>query len=129
MTDHTDHIQHTWHLTHPTHGPLTITLWVDDETVQVEGGDGESYSTGDGEGRPEIETYLLPKYQQQEGYTLVRDYAVNPPNNTPLPDDRPDGCPQCGQPTEYVPHHHDGTREGPAWMCTGCRWGQWSAGI
>ena len=47
----------------------------------------------------------------------------------PEPDDGPvDGCPECGQPCEYVPCHDDGTRMGPAWLCTGCKWGQWSVG-
>lgn len=127
MPDHDDHIQHTWILTHPTGDEVTIDLWTDDETVHVDGGDGESYTTSSNAGRGEIEQSLLPKYRGR-GYLLVRDYAVNDPHEPVLPDDQPDECRQCGSDTEYVPDHYDGTKEGPAWLCTGCNWGQWSAG-
>ena len=40
--------------------------------------------------------------------------------------DRPEKCPECGGTVfEFVANHCDGTKEGHAWLCTGCRWGQW----
>ena len=123
MTDHDDHIQHTWILTHPTGDEVTIDLWTDGESVRIEGGQGES---ADG-GRKDVDR-LIEKYCLR-GYWITTDYAVNDPHEPELPDDRPDECAECGRDTEYVPDHYDGYRTGPAWMCTGCKWGQWSAGI
>lgn len=43
---------------------------------------------------------------------------------TPEPDDRPDACPECGSRTfDYDPAYSDGCSSGPAWLCTGCKWG------
>lgn len=40
--------------------------------------------------------------------------------------ERPDVCPECGGTKfEFAANHCDGTREGHAWMCMGCKWGQW----
>lgn len=39
-------------------------------------------------------------------------------------DDRPDKCPECGtQEFDYDPNYSDGRSSGPAWLCTGCKWG------
>jgi len=127
MTDHDDHIQHTWNLAHPVADPITIELWTDGYSVRVEGGDEQSTEGGRKDVDRFIEKYAL------RGYWVTSGYAVNDPHEPEpepeLPDDQPDECAECGQPTEYVPDHYDGYRTGPAWMCTGCKWGQWSAGI
>ncbi|MGW0586138.1 hypothetical protein ACWD25_62195 [Streptomyces sp. NPDC002920] len=40
--------------------------------------------------------------------------------------DRPEECPECsGTRFDFAANHCDGTKEGHAWLCTGCRWGQW----
>jgi len=122
MTDHDDHIQHTWILTHPTGDEVTIDLWTDGESVRVEGGQGESTDGGRKDVDRLIERYCL------RGYWITNDYAVNDPHEPELPDDRPDGCPECGQPCEFVDLYDSGTAEGPAWLCTGCRWRVWSVG-
>ncbi|MFE9461673.1 hypothetical protein [Streptomyces californicus] len=126
------HVQHQWILTHPDtdRDDVHIELWTDDYTVRVTGGDGEDSE----EGRPAVEA-LLTKYQSA-GYRVAHDYPVNDPapepENTPEPelaepDGRPDACPECGSPVEYEPTytHPDTWGEGPAWLCTGCRWGRW----
>jgi hypothetical protein len=41
------------------------------------------------------------------------------------PDGKPDQCPECGSPVEYAANHCTHMREGEAWLCTGCRWGQY----
>lgn len=39
-------------------------------------------------------------------------------------DDQPERCPECGASTfDFDPNHDDGISMGPAWLCTGCRWG------
>lgn len=123
MTEHDDHIQHVWTLEHPVADPITIELWTDGYSVRVEGGDEQSTEGGRKDVDRFIEKYAL------RGYWVASDYAVNDPHEPELPDDRPDECAECGLPCEYVPDHYDGYRTGPAWMCTGCKWGQWSAGI
>lgn len=127
MSDHDAHIQHTWQLAHTNGDEITIDLWTDGYTVRVDGGDHES---GDG-GRRYVDR-LLAKYQAA-GYQAVRDYAVNEPEphaepveaDDPEPDGRPEKCPDCGAPVEYQARYGDDFREGPAWLCTGCKWGQW----
>lgn len=123
-----DHVQHTWILTNDASDRIIIDLWVDDYTVAVDGGpdDGDQREGG----RADID-HLLAKYQAN-GYRLVSDYAVNDAAVTDgsadedwEPDDRPEACPMCGcKAIEYVANHCDGISEGPAWLCTGCRWGQ-----
>ncbi|QQM45183.1 hypothetical protein [Streptomyces liliifuscus] len=45
-----------------------------------------------------------------------------------LPDDEPDHCPECGSITfDFDPNSDDGISIGPAWLCTGCKWGTRSA--
>jgi hypothetical protein len=125
MTD--DHVQHTWHLTHPDGDEITIDLWTDGENVRVDGGPDDGHD--DDRGQTAVEQ-LLAKYATV-GYRLVRDYPVNDP--APLddeapdaePDGKPNQCPECGSPVEYTPNHCSYFREGPAWLCTGCRWGQY----
>lgn len=124
---HDDHILHTWQLTHPTRDDISIDLWTDGYTVRVDGGDGE-----DSEGGRKAVDELLATYQAA-GYRLERDYPVNDPaphtepleDDAPEPDGRPDRCPDCGSPVEYDPNYGDDHGEGPAWLCTGCKWGQW----
>lgn len=42
-----------------------------------------------------------------------------------LPDDQPDACPECGTTTfDYDPAYSDGCSSSPAWLCTGCKWGE-----
>jgi hypothetical protein len=124
MIDNTDHIQHTWNLTHPTGDRITIDLWTDDETVRVEGGDHEHMDRG-----PKDVDRLLAKYQAA-GYRVDSTYKVNDPHNfddepDDEPADKPEECPECGHPVEYAPNHVADHRQGDAWLCTGCRWGQW----
>lgn len=115
---HTDdaHVQHTWLLANDS-GEITIDLWIDDYTVRIDGGpdDGDQRERG----RADVDD-LLAKYQAA-GYRLVRDYPVNDPE----PDCRPDKCPQCGDPVTYEPCYGNDYGEGPAWLCTGCKWGEW----
>lgn len=130
MTDHDKHVQHTWNLTRDADGEeLSIDLWTDGETVRVDGGpdDGDE----DDRGRTAVEE-LLAKYTAA-GYRLVRDYPVNDPH-TPdadageedeVPADGPEKCPECLAPVEYDPNHTSDFREGAAWLCTGCKWGQY----
>lgn len=128
MTDH-DHVQHTWQLAHPDNDEITIDLWTDGDTIRVDGGDGEAT-----EGGHQMVDRLLAKYRAA-GYSPVRDYPVNAAethsqpveDDDPEPDGRPDGCPECGASVEYEPNysHPDVPGEGPAWLCTGCKWGQW----
>ncbi|MFJ9101347.1 hypothetical protein ACIRJM_23100 [Streptomyces sp. NPDC102405] len=130
MTDHDDHIQHTWNLTRDSDGDrITIDLWTDGYSVRVDGGPDDGHD--DDRGRQAVEQ-LLAKYTAA-GYRLVHDYAVNDPATSDDGDEepegadqRPDTCPECGTADlEYVPNHCADFREGPAWLCTGCRWGQW----
>lgn len=121
------HVQHTWNLTRDDGDEISIDLWTDGETVRVDGGDHES---ADG-GRRYVDQ-LLAKYTAA-GYRLVRDYPVNDPeprdvvleDDDPEPHGRPEKCPDCGAPVEYEPRYSDDFREGAAWLCTGCKWGQW----
>lgn len=40
--------------------------------------------------------------------------------------ERPDVCPECEATRfEFAANHTDGTKQGHAWLCTGCKWGQW----
>ncbi|CAL9647368.1 hypothetical protein [Streptomyces sp. enrichment culture] len=126
MSDHDDHIQHTWNLAHPDRDEITIDLWIDGYTVRVDGGDGEASETG----RKAVEE-LLEKYTTA-GYQITSSYAVNDPASRDdeepeavEPDGRPDKCPECGSPVEYEANHCSDFREGEAWLCTGCRWGQY----
>lgn len=127
MTDHDDHIQHTWQLAHDNGDEITIDLWTDDETVRVDGDDHES---ADG-GKRHVDQ-LLAKYTAA-GYRVTRDYPVNDPepheepveDDDPEPHGRPEKCPDCLAPVTYEPCYSDDFREGPAWLCTGCKWGQW----
>ena len=125
-----DHVQETWILTRCDGEDVTIELWTDDETVRVHGGpdDGDDSDRG----RQEIERALLPKYEAA-GYRIRSAYKVNDPvTHDDEPEDegdphgRPEHCPQCEGPVEYDPHfsHPDVSREGPAWLCTECKWGQ-----
>lgn len=123
-----DHIQHTWLLTRDSDGDeVTIELWTDDETVRVEGGDHEACDGG----RQYVDR-LLAKYQEA-GYRITRDYPVNDPerhddlleDDAPEPHGRPEKCPECGGSVVYDPRYSDDFREGAAWLCTGCKWGQW----
>lgn len=129
MPDADAHIQHTWQLTHDNGDEITIDLWTDDYTVHVDGGpDNGDQREG---GRADID-HLLTKYRAN-GYRLVRDYAVNDPeshdepveDDDPEPDGRPEECPECGAPVEFDPRFGDEFREGAAWLCTGCKWGQY----
>lgn len=131
MTDHDEHVQHTWHLIRDDGDEVTVDLLTDGETIQVDGGDGESCSVSNA--RRVVEDRLLPKYTAA-GYRLVGDYPVNDPEphtpdedveNDAEPDGKPEQCPECGSPVEYEPHHCSDFREGEAWLCTGCRWGEW----
>ncbi|MFD7465078.1 YajG family lipoprotein [Streptomyces tendae] len=124
MSDYDDHIQHTWNLTRPDSDGITIDLWTDGYTVRVDGGDGEASETG----RNAVEE-LLEKYTAA-GYRIASSYAVNDPvalDEEPEaePDGRPEKCPECGSPVEYEASHVTDFREGEAWLCTGCRWGQY----
>lgn len=129
MTDHDEHVQHTWQLTHDNGDEITIDLWTDGYTVCVDGGpdDGDQREGG----RADVD-HLLTKYQAN-GHRLVRDYAVNDPEpheepveaDDPEPDGRPEKCPDCGAPVVYDARYCADFGEGPAWLCTGCKWGQW----
>jgi hypothetical protein len=122
MPDHDTHVQHTWQLTRGT-DEISIDLWTDGYSVRVDGGDHDD-SEG---GRTDVDR-LLAKYQAA-GYQTVRDYAVNGPEDTSAdePADKPDGCPECGSPVEHASNHIADHRQGDAWLCTGCRWGEWIA--
>ncbi|GKQ35153.1 hypothetical protein [Streptomyces sp. A012304] len=40
--------------------------------------------------------------------------------------ERPEKCPECGATRfDFAPNHCDGISQGHAWLCTGCKWGQW----
>ena len=126
MTDLRDHIQHQWTLTRPDGDEITIDLWIDDETVRVHGGDHDEADSG----RTAVEQ-LLAKYQSR-GYQVTGSNEINdrydPASDEPAtaePDGRPDACPECGSPVEYEPNHTADFREGEAWLCTGCKWGEW----
>jgi hypothetical protein len=129
MTTDDAHVQHTWQLRRDDGDEISIDLWTDDYTVRVDGGpdDGDQREGG----RADVD-HLLAKYRAN-GYRLVRDYPVNDPapRDEPLvdderePDGRPEHCPDCGAPVEYDPRYSDDFREGAAWLCTGCKWGQW----
>ncbi|MGA4864145.1 hypothetical protein ACPB9J_16010 [Streptomyces lavendulocolor] len=126
MIDNTDHIQHTWNLTHPTGDQIAIDLWTDGESVRVEGGRGESTDGG----RKDVDR-LLEKYALR-GYWVESDYPVNDPHDWDAdkqvddePADKPDECPECGHPVEYARNHVADHRQGDAWLCTDCRWGEW----
>ncbi|WP_354596110.1 hypothetical protein R1Y80_00910 [Streptomyces sp. JL1001] len=122
------HVQHQWILTHPDDAldDVHIELWTDGYTVRVDGGDDEDSE----QGRPAVNA-LLAKYRAA-GYRLAHDYPVNDPEpmDDPEPDpaepaDRPDACPECGSEIEYQAEHAAHGRSGPAWLCLGCRWGEW----
>ncbi|MFJ3507842.1 hypothetical protein [Streptomyces luteogriseus] len=125
MTD--THVQHTWQLAHDNGDEITIDLWTDGYSVRVDGGpdDGDD----DERGQQAVEQ-LLAKYTAA-GYQPVCDYPVNDTethdDEAPAtePDGKPEQCPECGDPVEYVANHYADFREGEAWLCTGCRWGQW----
>jgi hypothetical protein len=122
------HVQHTWNLTHDNGDRISIDLWTDSETVRVDGGPDDGHH--DDRGRKVIEEQLLPKYTAA-GYRIDSAYPVNDParldDDSPEdePDGKPDACPECGDPVEYEANHCTALREGPAWLCTGCRWGQY----
>lgn len=127
MTD--DNVLHTWALARGD-DEISIDLWTDGYSVRVDGGPDDGHD--DDRGHHAVEA-LLAKYTAA-GYRLVRDYAVNDPatHNDDAEDDlvgadqRPDRCPECGGTgMEHVPYHVTDYREGPAWLCTGCKWGQW----
>ncbi|MFG2269103.1 hypothetical protein ACGFNY_04935 [Streptomyces chartreusis] len=123
------HVQHTWQLTHDNGDEISIDLWTDGYTVHVDGGpdNGEQWEGG----RADVD-HLLTKYRAN-GYRLARDYAVNDPephdepveDDDPEPDGRPERCPECSAPVVYDPRFGDEFREGAAWLCTGCKWGQY----
>ncbi|MET8080063.1 hypothetical protein [Streptomyces sp. NPDC005303] len=127
MTDHDDHVQHTWRLAHPDGEEITIDLWTDNDTVRVDGGDHE-----DAEGGQAMVDRLLATYTAA-GWRRVRDYAVNDAvahaepvqDDAPEPHGRPEKCPDCGAPVVYEPRYGSDVGEGAAWLCTGCKWGQW----
>ncbi|MEU0393849.1 hypothetical protein ABZ208_13900 [Streptomyces sp. NPDC006208] len=129
MTTHDDHVMHTWNLTRDTDSDeISIDLWTDGENVRVDGGPDDGHD--DDRGRRAVDQ-LLSKYAAA-GYRLVRDYAVNSPavqDDTDGEDETPDGgpekCHECLASVEYEPNHSSDYREGPAWLCTGCRWGQY----
>lgn len=119
------HVQHTWHLARGGE-EVTIDLWTDNDTVRVDGGDDEATEGG----RPAVER-LLAKYTAA-GYRLQRDYAVNDaethdePVDDDVPDHKPEQCPECTSTTfDYAYNHVVDFRQGDAWLCTGCKWGQW----
>ncbi len=125
MTTNDDHVQHTWNLTHPDSSTITIDLWTDGYSVRVHGGPDDGHD--DEGGRQAIEE-LLEKYTAA-GYRVASSYPVNDPEpHDEAPADEPDGkpekCPECGDPVEYAPKHCTDLREGDAWLCTGCRWGE-----
>jgi hypothetical protein len=132
MSAHDDHVLHTWNLTRDKDGgELSIDLWIDGYTVRVDGGPDDGYDSEGG--RQVIEQELLPKYAAA-GYRVDSSYAVNTPaviddetdDEPEGADQRPEKCPECGTTDmEYVPNHLTELRDGPAWMCTGCKWGQW----
>lgn len=124
------HVQHQWILTHPDegHDDVHIELWTDGYSVRVTGGDDEDSE----QGRPAVDT-LLAKYQAA-GYQVAHDYSVNDPEPEDAPElestepaNRPEGCPECGSAVEYQAEHAAHGRSGPAWLCLGCRWGEWIA--
>lgn len=122
------HVQHTWNLAHDSGDEFTIDLWTDGYSVRVHGGPDDGHD--DEGGLRVIEQELLPKYTAA-GYRVTSHYAVNDPavldDEEPAdePDGKPEKCPECGDPVEYVANHCSDFREGEAWLCTGCRWGQW----
>lgn len=129
MTANDAHVQHTWNLTHTTNpgDEITIDLWTDGETVRVDGGPDDGHN--DDRGRYAIEQELLPKYTAH-GYRIESSYAVNDPESRDEaadaePADKPEACPECGSPVEFAPNHVADLHQGDAWLCTGCRWGQW----
>ncbi|MDT0608808.1 hypothetical protein [Streptomyces lancefieldiae] len=127
MTDD-EHVQHTWNLAHPDGGEMTIELWTDGYSVRVHGGPDDGHD--DDRGLHAIEEELLPKYRAA-GYRVESDYAVNDPESHDdepedvEPDGRPEACPECGSPVEYEANHVSDFREGEAWLCTDCKWGQY----
>jgi hypothetical protein len=59
-------------------------------------------------------------------YSYAANEAANPSPVWPPAshDDQPDQCPECGTTRfDFDPNHDDGISVGPAWLCTGCRWG------
>ncbi|MFE7780348.1 hypothetical protein [Streptomyces nigrescens] len=79
MDTNDDHVQYTWNLLHPAGDRIVIDLWTDDESVRVDGGDGESYSGTNA--RKIVEEQLLPKYADR-GYQVESDYLVNDPHDS-----------------------------------------------
>lgn len=128
MTANDSHVQHTWNLTRGPGDEITIDLWTDGETVRVHGGPDDGHDND--RGRYGIEQQLLPKYAAH-GYQVDSSYPVNDPephdDEAPSaePADKPEACPECGSPVEYAPNHVADHQQGDAWLCTGCRWGQW----
>ncbi|EFE65827.1 predicted protein [Streptomyces viridosporus ATCC 14672] len=121
-----EHVQHTWNLARDDADEVTVELWTDGYTVRVTGGDGE-----DSEGGRKAVDALLGKYRAA-GYRLVRDYPVNDAEpqaadveDDAEPDGKPEECPECGGRVEFEPGYCTDLREGDAWLCTGCRWGEW----
>ncbi|MGW2520551.1 hypothetical protein ACWC09_26750 [Streptomyces sp. NPDC001617] len=129
MSHDDDHVQETWNLIRDADGDeVTIDLWTDGENVRVEGGDFEACDIG----RGYITGTLLPKYEAA-GYRVDTTYEVNDPaphdepveDDDPEPHGRPEKCPDCGGSIVYDPRYGDDYREGAAWLCTACKWGQW----
>ncbi|MFJ9671354.1 hypothetical protein ACIRP5_11270 [Streptomyces sp. NPDC101221] len=127
--DEDAHVQHVWNLTRAGGDQVVIELWTDDYTVRVHGGPDDGHDA-DG-GRTVIEQELLPRHTAA-GYQVTSSYAVNDPEPHDAvgvegaePDGKPSACPECGSPVEYEANHVTDLREGDAWLCTGCRWGQY----
>ncbi|MFG2276761.1 hypothetical protein ACGFNY_44260 [Streptomyces chartreusis] len=131
MSENDEHVQETWILARDGAEEITVELWTDDETVRVYGGPDDG---GDSDrGRREVEEELLPKYKAA-GYRITHTYRVNDPvvrdddaleDDDSEPDGRPEHCPECEAPVVYEPSFGDEFREGAAWLCTECKWGQW----
>ena len=126
---HDEHVQHVWNLTHDEHGETAIELWTDGYTVRVL--DGPDDGDEDDRGRTAVDA-LLTRYAA-DGWRIASDYAVNAPytpdaggsgEDESEPDGKPELCPECSSPVVYEPRHCTDLREGAAWLCTGCRWGQ-----
>lgn len=129
MSDHDDHVQETWNLTRADGDRITIDLWTDGYSVRVDGGPDDGHD--DEGGRQVIEQQFLPKYAAA-GYRVESSYAVNDPEShddeqaADEPANKPEACPECGATDfDFAPNHVADFREGDAWLCTGCRWGQW----
>ena len=122
-----DHVQHTWNLTRGS-DEIAVDLWTDDDTVHVTGGRGEQCDGGRTAAERLVAQYVAA------GYRVASSYPVNEPEqhaeaaaDEREPAGKPEACPECEQPVEFARNHTDGFREGDAWLCTGCRWGEWIA--